>query len=179
MTDGALERLVLASGGVARDFLSVFRASVSVARERLRSSDRSNDKITAEDVNMAAGEYDQFKREDFKRDTSADEEEELQEEFQRLKDFCLDKANANCFLLDKDAKGREVVLIHELVDLKLFHLVKSRVTVSGQKGKIFEAFMLDLSQYAGARKRRGVDIIEFWRHDAQESLRRNSLIYST
>jgi len=179
MTDGALERLVLASGGVARDFLSVFRASVSVARERLRSSDRGNDKITAEDVNMAAGEYDQFKREDFKRDISADEEEELQEEFQRLKDFCLDKANANCFLLDKDAKGREVVLIHELVDLKLFHLVRSRVTVSGQKGKIFEAFMLDLSQYAGARKRRGVDIIEFWRHDAQESLRRNSLIYST
>ena len=34
LTDGALDRLVLACGGVARDFLSIFRRSVVVARER-------------------------------------------------------------------------------------------------------------------------------------------------
>ena len=38
--------------------------------------------------------------------------------------------------------------------------------------------MLDLSQYAGARKRRGLDIIEFWKPESKESLRRASLIYS-
>ena len=33
LTDGALDRLVLACGGVARDFLSIFRRSVDVGRE--------------------------------------------------------------------------------------------------------------------------------------------------
>jgi len=179
MTDGAFDRLVLASGGVARDCLSVFRMAVGVARERLQSADKhrdSNEKITAEDVNAAAGEYDAYKREDFKRDTD-DDQEELQEEFEKLKTFCLDEIKANCFLVHKDAKGKEVNLIHELVDLKLFHLVRSRVTVSGRAGKIYEAYMLDLSQYAGARKRRGVEIIEFWKGGNPENLRRKSLIF--
>jgi hypothetical protein len=34
MTDGALDRLVLASGGVARDFLGILRRSILLARER-------------------------------------------------------------------------------------------------------------------------------------------------
>jgi hypothetical protein len=177
MTDGAVDRLVLASGGVARDFLSVFRMSVEVARERTGSSAQGGDKINAEDVNVAAGEYDGPKREEFKKDTPEDDQS-LDEEFQTIRNFCLEEANSNCFLLGKDAKGSEVALIHELVDLKLLHLVRSRVTVSGRPGKIFEAYMLDLSQYAGARKRRGLEMIEFWKPGGQESLRKASLIYN-
>lgn len=56
LTDGALDRLVLASGGVARDFLSIFRRSVLVARER--GGGHRGDRVGAEDVNVAAGEYD-------------------------------------------------------------------------------------------------------------------------
>ena len=177
LTGGAADRLVLASGGVARDFLSIFRRSVDVARERLLSASGPS-KITAEDVNVAAGEYDGSKREEFKRDTGSDDQESLDQQFQQIRIFCLEEAETNCFLLDKDAKGEEVALIHELVDLKLLHLVRSRVTVSGRRGSIFEAYMLDLSQYAGARKRRGLDIIEFWKPESKESLRRASLIYS-
>jgi hypothetical protein len=177
LTDGAADRLVLASGGVARDFLSIFRRSVDVARERLLP-DLGAAKITAEDVNVAAGEYDSSKREEFKRDTGGDDQESLDQQFQQIRVFCLEEAETNCFLLDKDAKGEEVGLIHELVDLKLLHLVRSRVTVSGRRGSIFEAYMLDLSQYAGSRKRRGLDIIEFWKPESKETLRRASLIYS-
>ena len=36
LADGGIDRLVLASGGVARDFLTIFRRSVEVARERLK-----------------------------------------------------------------------------------------------------------------------------------------------
>jgi len=177
LTVGAADRLVLASGGVARDFLSIFRRSVDVARERLLPGSGAS-KITAEDVNVAAGEYDGSKREEFKRDTGGDDQESLDQQFQEIRSFCLDDAETNCFLLDKDAKGREVALIHELVDLKLLHLVRSRVTVSGRRGSIFEAYMLDLSQYAGSRKRRGLNIIEFWKPESKETLRRASLIYS-
>jgi hypothetical protein len=175
LTDGALDRLVLACGGVARDFLSIFRRSVVVARER--GGGPRGEKVGVEDVNIAAGEYDSTKREDFKRDT-LDDSSPLDVEFQRIRQFCLDKNNTNCFLLDKEQQHVEVDLIHELVDLKLVHLVRSRVTVSGRRGRIFEAYMLDLSQYAGARKRRELEIVEFWKPDSTEALRRISLIYA-
>jgi hypothetical protein len=174
LTDGALDRLLLASGGVARDFLSIFRRSVDVARER--DGGPRGEKVGAEDVNIAAGEYDSSKREEFKRDTF-DDDVPLEAEFKKLTDFCLTKNNSNCFLLDKDDRGDEVELIHELVDLKLIHLVRSRVTVSGRRGRIYEAYMLDLSQYAGARKRRELEMIEFWRTGSNEALRRASLIF--
>jgi hypothetical protein len=171
ITDGAIDRLVLASGGVARDFLSIFRRSVDVARER------RGDKISAEDINMAAGEYEPSKREEFKRDTYSDEEGSLESVFQRVREFCLEQANSNCFLVNKDAHGADVDAIHELVDLKLLHLIRSRVTVNSRGGQIYEAYMLDLSQYAGARKRRGLEIIEFWKADSSQRLRRVSLIF--
>ena len=123
---------------------------------------------------MAAGEHDTSKREEFKLDSSEDAQG-LDDQFTRVRDFCLEKANYNCFLIDKDAKADA---IHELVDLKLLHLVRSRVTVSGRKGKIYEAYMLDVSQYAGARKRRGLNIVEFWKKESEDQLRRATMIYS-
>lgn len=170
LTEGAVDRLVLASGGVARDFLSVFRRSIDIARQR------GGPMIGAEDVNKAAGEHDTAKQEEFKKDTT-EEEYDLDKEFQKIKNFCLDKANSNCFLIDKDAKGLQPDMIHELVDLKLLHLVRSRVTVSGRKGKIYEAYMLDLSQYAGVRRKRDLELVEFWKKDSEERLRRSSTIY--
>jgi len=172
ITSGAVDRLVLASGGVARDFLSIFRRSVDVARER----GSTGKKVDVEDVNAAAGEYDSTKRQEFKTDT-LDDQQTLDTEFQKLRHFCLEGNNTNCFLLDKERQGTEVDLIHELVDLKLIHLVRSRVTVSGRPGKIYEAYMLDLSQYAGARKRRKLQMIEFWKPTSTEALRKASLIY--
>ena len=175
LTDSALDRLVLACGGVARDFLSIFRRSVVVARER-RGGPRGP-KVGVEDVNVAAGEYDSAKREDFKRDT-LDDRSPLENEFRKISQFCLEENNTNCFLLDKEQHHMEVDLIHELVDLKLVHLVRSRVTVSGRVGRIYEAYMLDLSQYAGARKRRELQMVEFWKPDSTEALRKKSLIYT-
>lgn len=171
LTDGAFDRLVLASGGVARDFLTIFRKSVDVAREE------KVEKITAEEINIAAGEHDTVKRDELRRDTYNEDEPSLDHVFNEIRSFCLDKAEANCFLLEKEAKGSRVDAIHELVDLKLLHLVRSRVTVSKKQGKLFEAYMLDLSQYAGARAKRGLSIIEFWKRDSEEKLRKVSLIY--
>jgi len=174
LTTGALDRLVLACGGVARDFLSIFRHSVIVARER--GGGHRGEKVGVEDVNMAAGEYDSAKREEFSRDT-LDDTSTLEDEFGRIRQFCLEENNINCFLVDKEQHGSPIDQLHELVDLKLIHLVRSRVTVSGRKGRIYEAYMLDLSQYAGARKRRELEIVEFWGKESKETLRRASLIY--
>jgi hypothetical protein len=173
LTEDALDRLVLASGGVARDFLTIFRLSVAQARQR-GPGKRGGDRVGVEDVNVAAGEHDGAKREEFNAE-AGDDQESLDNAFLRIRDFCLEKTKANCFLLSKDSSGPEVDRIKELVDLKLLHLVRGRVTVSGRKGQIFEAYMLDVSQYAGTRKRRGLDEIQFWRDD--QKLRRSSLIF--
>jgi hypothetical protein len=175
LTDGALDRLVLASGGVARDFLGIFRRSIGVARNR--DAGARGPKIGVEDVNAAAGEYDQYKREELSRDTFEEDEQPIENEFGRIRDFCLDSANANCFLIDKDAPANLSGRVEELTDLRLVHKVRSRVTISSRKGKLFEAYMLDVSQYTASRKKRELEIIEFWRADSTERLRRVSLVY--
>jgi hypothetical protein len=174
LTDGALDRLVLASGGVARDFLGIFRRSILIARERGHTA--RGPKVGVEDVNGAAGEYDSSKREELRRDT-LDERQNLEEEFARIGRFVKDSSNANVFLMDKSLPDSETEPIEELVDLRLVHRVRNRVTVVHRQGKTFEAFMLDVSQYTAARKKRELHIIEFWRPDATDEIRLPKLIY--
>lgn len=178
VTDGARDRLVLASGGVARDFLTIFRRALDVARERIARGEMARgEKIGAEDVNRAAGENDKFKREDFSRDAGSDEQDRLMRSFEEASDFCLTRAKANCFLVDKDLAGAQVKNIAELVDLKFLHHVKSRVTVRDRSHRLYDAYMLDLSQYAGERARQNFEIVEFWAPNADNSLRRGRFIY--
>lgn len=169
LTDGAQDRLVLASGGVARDCLAIFRKSIQVSREQ------GQERVNTEHVNEAAGEYESSKREYFRRD-SADDEEELETAFQDVVRFCLVEHNTNCLLIDKNLRGKTSELIHQLVDLKLLHLARSRVTIRTRPGDIFEAYMLDFSQYSGSRRRRGLNVIEFWR--SEDVLRKATLIYA-
>ncbi len=170
----AFDRLVLASGGVARDFLGLLRRSILIARER--GSNARGDKVGVEDINGAAGEYDSSKREELTRDT-LDERQSLEEEFERIGRFVNEGAKANVFLLDKSLPESELEPVEELVDLRLVHRVRSRLTVRDRPGKTFEAFMLDVSQYTASRKKRELEIIEFWRDDAVDTIRRTGLIY--
>ena len=87
-SDGGKDRLVLTSGGVARDFLSIFRRSIDVVVERVASKDTvRGPKIGVEDVNVAAGDQGQFKEEDFSRDTSEDDQARLRAALQDISDF--------------------------------------------------------------------------------------------
>ena len=129
-----------------------------------------------EDVNSAAGEYDSSKREELSRDT-LDERQQLEDEFAKIGRFVITHSKANVFLVDKNLPDAEIAPIEELVDLRLVHRVRNRVTVADRPGKTFEAYMLDVSQYTASRKKREVEIIEFWREGAEDSIRRTGLIY--
>lgn len=179
INESGVDRLVLSSGGVARDFLGLFRRSIDEARERLKKSNYQHprgDKIGAEDVNIAAGNYGELKREEFQRDTLEDRKK-LEECYNRIKFFCLDITKQNIFLVDQQLTGGEIDLLQELLDLRLVHQIRSRVTVSSRPGKIYKSFLLDVSQYTGERARRDVEMIEFWRDTEKEKLRRVSSIY--
>ncbi|UED85849.1 P-loop NTPase fold protein [Streptomyces profundus] len=171
INEGARDRLVLASGGVARDFLSILRKSVAVA------ADQGARNVGVASVNQAAGEHESSKRDEFHRDV-LDGQRELEEELERIKTFCLATRKKNCFLVEKDLTTDIHERVKELVDLRLIHSINSRVTVRHRPGRIYEAYMLDISQYTGERKRRNVEIIEFWKRTGSEKLRGASLIFA-
>jgi len=174
LVEESVDRLVLASGGVARDFLGIFRRSIDFARTH--DTKHRGQKIGIEDVNHAAGDYDSSKREELRRDT-LDDNSVLESEFKKVRDFCVKRAKANVFLVDKDENKDRFELIQELMDLRLIHKVSSRVTVSKRPSRIFEAYMLDLSQYTGSRKMRDMRIVEFWRQGRSDQLRLVSMVY--
>jgi len=173
-TDGAIDRLVLASGGVARDFLTIFKRSVNVARER--GLNYRGASINAEDVNSAAGEQDPAKRDELKRDT-AEERHALEDALAKIREFCI-SLKANCFLVERDQDTPEAHLIGELVDLRFLHVVRVRTTVRGESGKLYTAYMLDISQYTGERKRRELELIDFWKGTELEKLRQRKYVFN-
>lgn len=178
IVDKAKDRLVLASGGVARDFLGIFRRSIIVAQTR--GQDFRGPKIGLEDVNSATGAYSSTKKEEFKKDTIDDQEHtSLEESFQRVRAFCVDVAETNVFLVEPIETNPGYAVIQELVDLRLVHKVHSRVTVSKRQGKIFEAYMLDVSEYTQSRKKKRFEEIMFWGKDRNEKMRKVSLILDT
>jgi len=176
MNPTAIDRLIIASGGVTRDFIGIFSGSVSQARNRGAAHHRGP-KIGAEDVNLATGDYDPIKREEFKLDADSDRVV-LEEAFQKVVVFCTQKSKCNVFLISQKLTGETRDAIDQLIDLRLIHPVKSRVTLKrGAEGKLFEAYMLDLSQYTAARKVHEFQIVDLSANDKDETIRKSSLIY--
>jgi hypothetical protein len=161
----------LASGGVARDFLTIFRKAVDVARERGKTY--RGDRINAEDVNVAAGEHDSAKRDELKRDT-LQEREQLENALIVIQEFCI-RNNVNCFLVERDRESQGEKL-GELVDLRFVHVVESRTTARDLPGKLFTAYMLDISQYTGERRRRELEMISFWKRQELDKIRRSKYV---
>lgn len=172
----AVDRLTIASGGVTRDFIGIFAASISQARNRDADHHRGQ-KIGAEDVNRATGEYAPLKEEEFKRDTDS-ERQILENALKALVDFCTEESKCNVFLIPQKLSGPVREAIDQLIDLRLIHPVKSRVTLKkGASGELFEAYMLDLSQYTAARKVHEFQIVDLSAANKDESIRKTSLIY--
>lgn len=173
----AIDRLTIASGGVARDFIGIFAKSISEARNRGNGHHRGP-KIGAEDVNLATGGYSPLKQEEFKLD-SASEREILEEAFRKLVTFCTEVSKCNVFLVSQKLTGQARESIDQLIDLRLIHPVRSRVTLKkGAAGELFEAYMLDLSQYTAARKVHEFQIVDLGAVGMDEVIRKASLKYS-
>lgn len=173
----AIDRLTIASGGVTRDFIGIFANAISQAKDREKEHHRGP-KIGAEDVNLATGDYAPLKQEEFKLDTDS-ERTELEAAFKKLVTFCTEKSKCNVFLIQQKLSGPLRDSIDQLIDLRLIHPVKSRVTLKkGAAGELFEAYMLDVSQYTAARKVHQFQIVDLSASDKDESIRKASLVYS-
>ena len=179
LTDGGRQRLVLGSGGVARDYLHLTQSALRNANERPSSPWRPHNRITAEDVNEAAAGLSALKQEDLARDAGPNADAVRQ----RLSDvakFCLDVNGTNVFLvegthLQEEDWGKE---IQALADLRLVHQIGNLSVQTGSyRGRRFVGFTLDLSNWTGTRSER-IQQIEFWTPSGRQDARRARLIYT-
>jgi hypothetical protein len=178
ITDGGRTRLVLASGGVARDYLSLVVQALRVANERPSRQSRPHNKITAEDVNEVSQHLQEQKQSDLQRDAGPNADA-LRTRFGDLVSFCLDRNKTNVLVVETNKLsetdwGTE---IEALADLRFIHRIGPvSIQSSNYRGRQYSAFTLDLSSYTGIRSER-IRQIEFWTPGGREQLRRVGLIY--
>lgn len=173
----ALEKLVIASGGVPRDFLTIFVEAVNIST----ASNKFNH-LTPTTIWKAASSLSyRNKLKNLRNDVSR-EAANLENVFRDLMRFCIQERKKTCFLISqdecqKDPFSHEMIL--QLMDFKLIHVVEPDTSAaSGRQGR-FEAYTLDFSLFMEPRKR-NIEIIEFWLMDANRSKKgvRESPVYS-
>ena len=180
LTDEGRDRLVLGSGGVARDFLSLTAFALRASNERTASPSRLHNRITAEDVNVAAAQLSQQKQDDLVRDAGS-AVDQLRARLSDVVEFCLDENRTNVFLvegtkLQEEDWGKE---IQSLADLRFVHLIATLAVQRGgqYRGRKFTAFTLDLSHWTATRSEQ-INQVPFWTPAGIQQIRRPALIYT-
>ena len=156
----ALQALTLASGGVPRDFLTIFVHAVEAAL-----SEGKPRWVTPRHIYKGAGRLSyQTKLRHLREDANGDAGG-LERVLVDLMEFCLKDKRKTGFLVSQDEAqnhSREHELIQQLMDFKLIHVIEPDTSAaSGRPGR-YEAYTLDFSLFMEPR-RRNTDVVEFWK----------------
>lgn len=157
----ALDRLVLASGGVPRDFLVLSGRSIQAGRERENARN-----VGVQDVNTAAGRYYDAKIQELEDDAAAEvgEAKRVQHALTRLKALVLERSLYTYFKIDlrsKEQNPEAYRLIQSLGDFRVIHLLRSSISDEHQAGVRHEVYLLDIALYSSQRLRKNLNSIEF------------------
>jgi hypothetical protein len=160
LPNSAIDRLVLASGGVPRDFLVLGARSIQIAR--LRANARV---VGVQDVNEAAGEAGKQKTAELEEDAAASSGQSARHlnALERVRDFTIDEHHHSFFrvnLRDKNNRPEEYRLLQSLMDLRMIHLIKASLSDAHVAGERSEVYMIDLSEYSGSRLKKNLNVIE-------------------
>jgi len=158
-----LLQLTLASGGVPRDFLTIFVEALDVARARGETR-----WLTPKVIYKGAGRISyRTKLTNLHEDVGSDAGQ-LERVFQDLLTYCLKERGKTAFLISQDEVAEyphEHEIIKQLMDFKLLHVVEADTSAaSGRKGR-YEAYTLDFALFMEPRLR-GLEHVEFWKFDA-------------
>jgi energy-coupling factor transporter ATP-binding protein EcfA2 len=170
LTDGALKRLVLASGGVPRDYLRLTAQAIHQAKNRGPTAKSGSGKVMAEDVNQAAGQTAPAKIADLHQDAPA-EAAALERLLADLAEFCR-RHKAAYFLVDTQDQGLGAK-VDQLQDLRFAHLLFESETVPDEGSRRHKVLLLDVA-YLSAQRALEVDF-EGWQD--RERRRRRQLVY--
>lgn len=155
----ALDRVVLASGAVPRDYLVLSADAIRQAQRRERAK-----LVGVQDVNKAAGEAAKVKLAELEDDTSSSEGLSLVGELNRIRAFCLDEKRSTFFRIDfrdKEKNPSAYGVIQDLMDLRLLHLIDPSLSDEKEAGRRSEVYMIDLSQFSGQRLKKNLRALDF------------------
>ena len=147
-SDGARDRLVLASGGVARDYIGLASESIAIAKNRGPSAKAGTERVIAEDINEAAGRTVDVKYADLEEDAGADAAE-LRELVIELTTHCR-RTRSACFLVDFRDKNL-VTQMNRLQNMRFVHAIDSNESLPDQHSSRYNVYVLDVSQLAAQR----------------------------
>jgi hypothetical protein len=168
------ERLVLASGGVPRDFLSLLL-------EALSPKPAGEETIGKDDVRILSLAVLQQRIEELKADSEQRDQDALIRGIYAIRKFCLDK-KTNVFLVaDRVLQEPNGIrdLINRLLDYRIIHSVGSALTHKSTQGT-FNAYMIDIGAYANLRKLEGrFNEIDITAQDAKERCRNAPVLDET
>lgn len=167
---GALDRLVLAAGGVPRDYIGLVSESIAAAKNRGPSPKVGSERVIAEDVNTAAGQTVGTKFSDMEEDARG-ESADLQALVVRLTNHCREIKSA-CFLINTN--DRELITrVNRLQNMRFVHLIASNETLPNQKSERYNVYVLDVSQLAAQRAWQ----VDFMGWTKREGRRARKLVY--
>ena len=155
----ALDRLVLASGAVPRDYLSLSANAIGQARTREKAR-----RVGVQDVGQAAGEAAKVKIAELEEDAALIEDTSNRiKGLQQIRSFCEEK-NCTFFQIDfrdREDHPKEYSIIKELTDGRLIHLVRASLSDIQKAGRRYEVYMLDLSQFSSERFKLRIKTLDF------------------
>ena len=150
LSASAIDRLVLASGGVPRDFLTLCASSIQTARQREKAQT-----VGVQDVNNAAGIAGKTKLQELEDDAAATmgRSTALVHSLNKIRDFLLEKEKITFLRVDfrdKETHAAEYRILQALSDLRMLHLINASLSDPHHAGQRSEVYLLDLSQYSGS-----------------------------
>jgi len=148
LSPNAFKYLCIASGGVVRDFLSLF---IQIGEEIKKGAEN----ITKPDVIDIAISNIQNKLEALKTD-SPEEKEVLENYLNYIKSFLVNDVKTNVFLVglsDIDGYPEINQAIKELVDARLIHQIEPNISAKHKDNQRYVAYMIDVGFFPGARAR--------------------------
>lgn len=171
-------QIVLASGGVPRDFMNIFVKSVAVAKRR--NAIRINVNIVNEAANLY---FRETKRSDLYSD-SEDEMQYLEKVLRHITEFCISEKKKNVFLISVEDIEKNTSLdeaLMQLCDFRSIHEVHENTSSAFRPGKRFKAYLLDVGLYAYPQRRgdNRVEEVRFWEKDERHRIDelRNAPVY--
>jgi energy-coupling factor transporter ATP-binding protein EcfA2 len=172
ITENARKRLVIAAGGVARDYLRITAGAIDEACNRGVTDKDGSHRIIVDDINKAAGLLSPAKFDDLKADEPT-EAAELADLVRRLTEFCRARKRAYFLIAADSVKLSDQV--DKLQHLRFAHLLVESETVPDQGSQRFNVWLLDVAELSSQRATPGMDFLGW---EEREKRRSRKLIFT-
>ena len=169
-TNGTLIYLVMASGGIPRDFMSLFSNTLIHAR------DKGNIQINKYDLYGTISDLKKEKEDDREVDLKGFTNKAIDEAIVILENWA-EKFKTNVILYPSDSFKRHEKLLKALMNLRYIHIIKEHVT---PEGKNFETvgILIDMTLYATSGRLPNNFVCEYWLKDKHSNELRKARIDS-